>query len=665
MQSPTQRDMAFRTLAWLSHAIEPLSVEALQQALSVHPGDLELDDDNQTPEDELLSVCHGLVILETVEINDVPTRSFKLLHETASAYLKKVRSDYLPVGHEIILKACLAYMSLSHFSNLRIRQIKVNERAREYPFYNYAARNWPKHAIQGNLECSFREQIIKFLESSHRHSADEVMARHRPSAWGWEYATPWTDWNKLSVERRDSPVHAAATYGLSKILSFLLDHKGYQKDMLNNFGETPLHRAAQLGKIGPIDVLLARGADIAAKVNQHYLNDANLLILATHCRQPDAVRVFLNHGISVNTYDPKYLTFPLHLAASTDTKLTQLLLDYGAKVDFPGKSPSFPETVMTSLHFAVFNAHVFEGARERVNLLLDRCANINMKSVATENTPLHMAILGGHEDLMVLLLQRRADIELRNKVGKSAVQLIREKGFFSSNRDSLPPEILIKLEQMPDLHYAVWSRNHARVFRLLEEGSDIEQKDQDGSTVWEYCVSGANVALAEKLVNYMDEHQLPNRKEIGNTVFEAALKSMTAFDYTDHKTWESAVKICQLLLKYRKEFDHNMEFAKARSPVCEYNKTYLIWASEQGRISEVQFLLDCEADINAADRFGRTAVHYAVGNRDDDMIQLLVENGADLQLKDQHGRTPLDAAEMANNQLIYNKLKLHIAKQSR
>jgi hypothetical protein len=119
MQAPTQRDKAFKTLAWLSHAVEPLSVEALQQALSVQPGDLELDNDNQTPEDELLSVCHGLVIPETVEINNDRTRFFKLLHETASAYLKKVQSDCFPAGHEIILKACLAYMSLSHFSNLR------------------------------------------------------------------------------------------------------------------------------------------------------------------------------------------------------------------------------------------------------------------------------------------------------------------------------------------------------------------------------------------------------------------------------------------------------------------------------------------------------------------------------------------------------------------
>jgi ankyrin repeat protein len=353
------------------------------------------------------------------------------------------------------------------------------------------------------------------------------MARHRPSAWGCEHATPWTDWNKLSINRRDSPLHAAATYGLSKTLGFLLNNRGYRKDILNNFGETALQRAAQLGTTRAMDVLLAHGADLDAKVKQHYFNDANLLILATHCCQVDAVQVLLNHGISANTYDPKYLTFPLHLAASTHTKLTQLLLNYGATVDFPGKSPCYPETFMTSLHFAVFNAHVFNAAHERVNLLLDRGANINCQSM-TGNTPLHMALLGGHDDLVLLLLQRGANVGLRNKQGKSALQLARERGFFSSKEDSDPPEALSKLKDIPQLHSAVWSRDHPRVCELLGRGYDMEQKDQEGSTVWDYCIGRADIELAKLLADYMEEHQLSRRKEIGNAAFETALKSMTS-----------------------------------------------------------------------------------------------------------------------------------------
>ncbi|KAK4945243.1 hypothetical protein LTR10_015402 [Elasticomyces elasticus] len=666
MRDPIQRDKAMKILALLSHAMEPLSVEALQQAVSVQPGDLELDNNEPWTADELKALCEGMVIIETKKDDNVPTRYAGLMHETTSTFLKNVRSEHLPAGHVIALKACLAYMSMSYFSHLCVQQIRVDARARKYPFYNYAAENWSKHVLQGDLESTFREPIINFLESPQRQSADELRARHRHSAWGCEYANPWTDWNKNSIERRDLPIHAAASYGLSMTLSFLLDHKSYKIDTVNNFGETPLHRAAQTGERRSIDVLVAHGANLDAKVLHHYLNDANVLVLATLCQQVDAVLVFLNHGIDVNTYDPKHLTFPLHIAASMHTDLTRLLLDYGAKVDFPGKSPVYPETFMTSLHFAVYNAHVFKDeALERISLLLDRGANIDMPSIMTGNTPLHMAILGGHEVLITHLLARGADINVRNKAGKSAVQLLREKSLFSSTPDVIPAEILAQLKHMPPLHYAAWSREHVRVRQLLAEGQDIEQKDQNGSTIWDHCIGSNNVALAETLVKYMDEQQLSKRNEIGNAAFEIALRAMTAFDYTDHKTWECSVDICRQLLKYRKEIDSCLDFAKARSPICNYNKTYLIWAAEQGRISLAQFLLDCGADVNAADVFKSTGMHYAVNNRDENMIKLLMEHHFDLKIRDRFGHTPVDCAARRDNQMIYDYLKLELSRRSR
>jgi len=92
-------------------------------------------------------------------------------------------------------------------------------------------------------------------------------------------------------------------------------------------------------------------------------------------------------------------------------------------------------------------------------------------------------------------------------------------------------------------------------------------------------------------------------------------------------------------------FNGDLQFAKARSPLFGYNKTYLIWAAELGRISQVEFLLECDADVNAQDIFGATATHYAVGNNNFKMVNLLVKNGANLRLQDKKGRTALMAAD--------------------
>jgi ankyrin repeat protein len=177
-----------------------------------------------------------------------------------------------------------------------------------------------------------------------------------------------------------------------------------------------------------MEELIAHGADLGAKVPHHYLTDTTSLMLAAICLQTEAIRVLLNHGVDVNTFDPKYRTCSLHLAASMDTKLTRLLLDRGALVDFPGKAPQFPETwPMTSLHFAVFYAHAYQGALDRVSLLLERGAKINAQS-SVGNTALHMALLAGRKDLALFLLQKGANISLQNKNGKSVLQVARERG---------------------------------------------------------------------------------------------------------------------------------------------------------------------------------------------------------------------------------------------
>jgi len=73
--------------------------------------------------------------------------------------------------------------------------------------------------------------------------------------------------------------------------------------------------------------------------------------------------------------------------------------------------------------------------------------------------------------------------------------------------------------------------------------------------------------------------------------------------------------------------------------------TPLYWAVSYGEREVIEYLIQQGADVNL-DRgmYGVTPLHAAAQDRDHDMVRLLVEKGADPSAEDHQGRTPLDYA---------------------
>ena len=65
-------------------------------------------------------------------------------------------------------------------------------------------------------------------------------------------------------------------------------------------------------------------------------------------------------------------------------------------------------------------------------------------------------------------------------------------------------------------------------------------------------------------------------------------------------------------------------------------------AAEAGRTDIVQLLLDAGADVEASDKYGRTPLHTACEFGNTTTVQLLLEQGADPNARNKWDRTPLD-----------------------
>lgn len=69
-----------------------------------------------------------------------------------------------------------------------------------------------------------------------------------------------------------------------------------------------------------------------------------------------------------------------------------------------------------------------------------------------------------------------------------------------------------------------------------------------------------------------------------------------------------------------------------------YRRTPLHWAAAKGNEDVAELLIGQGADVNAKDEKGRTPLHYI---DDKDTAELLIAKGADVSAKGKYGNTPL------------------------
>ncbi len=90
-----------------------------------------------------------------------------------------------------------------------------------------------------------------------------------------------------------------------------------------------------------------------------------------------------------------------------------------------------------------------------------------------------------------------------------------------------------------------------------------------------------------------------------------------------------------------------------------YDRTPLIISSWNGDIEIVEFLIESGADINAFDSMGDTALTKAITSRKKSLptVKLLIESGADTSIKNKYGNNILMEAVFHNN---YNVVKYFV-----
>ncbi|XP_014279385.1 uncharacterized protein [Halyomorpha halys] len=94
------------------------------------------------------------------------------------------------------------------------------------------------------------------------------------------------------------------------------------------------------------------------------------------------------------------------------------------------------------------------------------------------------------------------------------------------------------------------------------------------------------------------------------------------------------------------------------------NFTALLIATCRKNSEMVRLLVDSNANVNAKDNMGRTPIFFAIDNNDLESVRNLVWAGADLTVKDSIGYTPMHLVCMVGYLEIFNFLKLSLSDRS-
>ncbi|KAJ5076184.1 ankyrin repeat ph and sec7 domain containing protein secg-related [Anaeramoeba ignava] len=277
----------------------------------------------------------------------------------------------------------------------------------------------------------------------------------------------------------------------------------------------------------------------------------------------------------------------------------------------------------TFLHQAL----IFKSQKETIQFLLEKGINVNSKDVA-QLTPLHVACQENCGiEIITILLDNKADVNATEKWKKRT-----------------------------PLHLACMNGSDSKIItELVNRGANIEAADFDNQSAIHYALLTANNPKEMIKMLWFDSVKL-------NTENQALIHLVMMKKQADPKIPKFIIKKQKHLinaqdmhlrtpLHYAMENSEQMEAISAllssgaRIDMTDGSfNTSLIFLLKSGKIRDPKIILSCisKRHINMANKQHMCALHYAILNSYSvEIIEMLLENGAKLDIPGPKNKTPL------------------------
>ncbi|EFX01309.1 nacht and ankyrin domain containing protein [Grosmannia clavigera kw1407] len=567
--------LAYRVLYWISYSYRPLTVAELKHALATEPDDDDPNDDLDDDFDE-----DGL-------------------YET-----------------DLMVTVCAGLVTVDEESN----QIRL---------VHYTAQDYFERIRTGlflgapstiAMTC-LRYLLFKPFSEIHCSTEEELAARldkypflgYAASYWGDHIRDEMNDdIRRLALEYLGNSIRILSTYQaideakqlrLSPIKSI-------------NCGKiTRLHVAALFNLVDIARNIQTGWADVNARTDW----GMTPLYVAAEAGHTPMVDFLLQAGANVASKKIGGLT-PLHIAARNGHEPVKDAVAYGRK-RLADKEPSSP-TLDKNDEIRNRDKSDYESGYEELG-----------------RTPLNRAAEKGHDALVLMLLNNKANISATDEKGQTALHQASQAGHIKVVEHLIATgiDVLTRDESgQSALHYAARTGQEAIIRVLMQNNADVLAEDFEGKT----AVDKAAMNEHETVVKILLEH-MGKEDETERWIATALLRR--AVEQADE------VEVDALL---RKGADPNVS--------VKWDVPLLHFAVTREDADVLQLLLVNGADVDIKESYGRTPLHWAAYRGYSTGVRLLLGHGADIQAADNDGATPLHmATEFHGSALVVEQLLQH------
>lgn len=414
--------------------------------------------------------------------------------------------------------------------------------------------------------------------------------------------------------------------------------------------EELLIAAVKKDDLNNIVQLLNAGADINCRDKYGHTP----LIEAASCGHIGGTGLLVAKGANLEIYNNEGDNALLTAVQKNQLEIVKALLEAGANVNAVNTTGS------TSLMIAAIRNNP-----SMVQLLIDFRADVQKVDNRNQDA-LHIALDKGHDDVIKCLLETgkiilpSSDEKTREVFERIVVQLKRFREVKDiGNIETLEnAEDRVLFERWTPLMIAAWRDEIEIVRLLLSQGENVNVRCVDGHTALSRAAWRGHADIVDLLLQAGAEIDTSTAADTSPVILAAkyghkevvlrlipecishggAIKLMDDIVYTALSRGYGDIVEAIVNAGLIVEFKGNKQFS-----------SLFLEAAASGQSKLIEIMLRHGADVNVTDEAGKTPLMLAVESGHKEIVELLIRQNAAIDMRDQHGHTALFRAAHVGN----------------